>query len=158
MIIFGFSDQEKARKAFRCFSASALLIMIIFTAALAARGERFTAYFQGNSYSVRAETDSDIRRFARFFNLAPEEEPSDVRTVTIPLKFNNYYSGYNALQEPLGLNLLHYQGCTCQLYTYRLSGTPELLHLLIFRNRIIGGDIADEKFDGGIFYLAKYKV
>ncbi len=158
MIIFGFSNQKKTVGIFRCFTVTALVVMVIFTVAIVMRGERMTAEYNGNVYSVKAETENDILRFAGFFGLDVEDKPLSVKNIIIPAEFNDVYSAYNDIQKLSGLDLVNYKGCLCRLYTYRISGSQELVHILVYGNRIIGGDVCDEKFGSRMYSFSEKKT
>ncbi len=73
--------------------------------------------------------------------------------VVIPEVFDSVYEEYNALQKSQGLNLEKYRGKTVMRYTYALEsedGEQQYATLLIYKNRIIGGDITTSGENGRV--------
>ncbi|MBQ7288114.1 MAG: DUF4830 domain-containing protein [Clostridia bacterium] len=73
--------------------------------------------------------------------------------VVIPQKFNDVYTEYNELQKEQGFDLLQYRGQTVKQYIYHVlnheSGSEYVyLHLLVFKDRVIGGDISSTELNG----------
>lgn len=78
--------------------------------------------------------------------------------VIIPEEFDSVYEEYNALQKSQGLNLEKYKGKTVMRYTYVLNEEGEnksYATLLIYKNRIIGGDITTLGENGQVARLEK---
>ncbi|HPE96167.1 MAG TPA: DUF4830 domain-containing protein [Bacillota bacterium] len=66
-------------------------------------------------------------------------------TVRLPDEFDSAYSAYNALQQSQGLDLTRFCGKEITRYTYTVTNVSEgetiLATLLVYRDRLIGGDI-----------------
>ena len=67
-------------------------------------------------------------------------------TVTIPREFDKVFAAYNEMQRGQGLDLSTYSGKTVERYTYTVTNYENyegtvLANLLIYRGRVIGGDI-----------------
>ena len=82
-----------------------------------------------------------------------EEEPADFREVVIPAEFNDVYTAYNAMQNAQGFDLKPYAGEKCMQYRYIVTNYPDcpdtvFATLLVFEDRIIGGDVSSEAADG----------
>jgi len=65
-------------------------------------------------------------------------------TVTIPSPFDAVYESYNALQNAQGFDLLRYRGKEVQRFRYPVTGDfgEGVATLLVYKNRIIGGDLS----------------
>lgn len=78
-----------------------------------------------------------------------------VQEVLIPSDFNDVYQNYAQMQSQQGFHLEKYRGKRVKLATYTVLNTQEGVeleaNLLIFRNRIIAGDITSLS-DGGTAY------
>ena len=80
-----------------------------------------------------------------------EEEEAEV---TIPKRFDEVYERYNELQLSQGLDLSRYRGRKCMRYTYRVTNFPDgksgevRLNLLVYKGKIIGGDVCSLGLDG----------
>ena len=66
------------------------------------------------------------------------------------MKFDAVTQKYNDLQKSQGFNLEKYKNKTVKRYTYTVSGLPDnmslpedgvLLTLLVYKDKIIGGDL-----------------
>ncbi len=75
------------------------------------------------------------------------------QNVLIPEQFDAVYNNYNNLQKSAGMNLEKYRGKTAVMYTYTLKGYKShegtvYLHLLVYNDRLIGGDICSAEING----------
>lgn len=91
--------------------------------------------------------------FLNAFGWEVTEDPVAIEEIIIPEKFNNIYEEYNKLQKSQDLDLTKYQGKTVRRYTYEVlnyPGTEETVYanLLIYKNRIIGGDVCSAQYKG----------
>ena len=77
------------------------------------------------------------------------------REVTIPAEFDKVFAGYNELQKAQGLDLSKYKKKTVTRYTFTVTnydgydGTV-YANVLVYRNRVIGGDICSADVSGFI--------
>ena len=105
------------------------------------------------------ETNEDRIEFLKGFGWDVEETPTEICEVTIPVEFDSLYKKYNNIQKNEGLDLEKYKGKTVKKYTYLVknyeyNGTV-FANLLIYRDRVIGGDIASAKADGFLHGFTK---
>ena len=91
------------------------------------------------------ESSEDRIAFLRQFGWDVEPEARDIQQITIPVKFDPIYEKYNDLQIKEGLNLKNYKGKTVKKYTYLVNNHSYegvvYANVLIYKNRVIGGDI-----------------
>lgn len=103
------------------------------------------------------DTVEDQLSFLRELGHDPDPNPVYAGEVVIPEVFDSVYETYNQLQKAQGLNLEKYKGKTVQRYTYALTpasdesaageqsdgpvGEVRYVTLLIYKSRVIGGDI-----------------
>ncbi len=110
---------------------------------------------------VAAATDEEGTTQISFENVRSEEErvaflaqfgwevdtpAKESTTVTIPAEFDKVFAAYNELQRAQGLDLSTYGGRVVERYTYTVKNYEGyegsvLANLLVFRGRVIGGDI-----------------
>lgn len=109
-----------------------------------------------------ASTEEERLHFISQLGLSVESDPSGVKEILIPEEFDQTYSEYNEIQKQCGLNLEHYKGCTVKKWTYTVTDYPGYedsksikLNLLIYKGRIIGGDICSVELDGFMKGLTK---
>lgn len=87
--------------------------------------------------------------------LEVSENEIDVKSVQIPKEFDEVFEKYNEMQKESGFNLERFQGKTVEMYTYEvlnMSNADDEIHanILIYKNKIIGGDVSSVKLDGFI--------
>ena len=73
-------------------------------------------------------------------------QPIATEELLIPKEFDDSYTGYLKLQEDQGFDLARYCGKRVKRYTYQLTNYPTQdepmqIALLIYKNRVIGGQI-----------------
>ncbi len=104
-------------------------------------------------------TNDDRIAFLKKYGWEVVTEPHEVAEVDIPVNFDAVYEKYNQLQIGEGLDLEKYKGKSVKRYTYLVSnydyeGTV-YANLLIYKDRVIGGDICSAKLDGFVHGLTK---
>ena len=109
----------------------------------------------GSVVYTGAKTNEGRIEFLRKFGWEVETTPKDEVSVTIPTEFDTVFSGYNELQKLQGLDLSKYKRKTVTRYTYVITNYPDydgrvFANLLIYRGKVIGGDICTESGDGFI--------
>ena len=81
-----------------------------------------------------------------------EPEPLEEQTVVIPRAFDGVYETYAQLQEAQGFDLAKYAGMEATRYTYRVlnhpSGDEVVADILVYRDRVIAGDVQSTALDG----------
>ena len=113
--------------------------------------------------SVRYDNVKDNEgRIAFLAQFGWEVEPNAVEstTVQIPAEFDKVFSAYNELQKKQGLDLSAHASRTVERYTYRVTNYADLdgtvyANLLIYRGRVIGGDICTADQNGFIHGFQK---
>ena len=101
----------------------------------------------------------DVSKFLAQFGWQTDEKPEEMGTVTIPDTFDKGFAAYNELQKEQGLNLSKYRGKEVTRYTFRVSNYEGydgkvLANVLVYRNRVIGGDICSADASGFIHGFA----
>ena len=81
-------------------------------------------------------------------------------TVTIPAEFDKVFAGYNELQKTQGLDLSKYKKKELIRYTFEVTnyegheGTV-YANVLVYRNRVVGGDICSADLSGFVHGFEK---
>ena len=137
-----------------CVALLLLVALVAFVPELqpvAAAGE-ITEEAQLISYE-NVESAADGVTFLAQFGWEVDPSPEEQTTVAIPAQFDKIFSAYNEIQRAQGLDLSAYSGRTVQRYTFRVTnyegyeGTV-LANLLVFRGRVIGGDVCAAQSQG----------
>lgn len=106
----------------------------------------------GISYTKIYE-NSDRLAFIRQFGWEVSETPLESVEVSVPETFDTVYLGYNEMQKEQGLNLAKYKGKTVMRYTYEVANYPDYdgkvyLSLLVYKNKVVGGDVCSADVNG----------
>lgn len=111
----------------------------------------FALTLGGRAVTVSAEvknikTNDD--RLAYLSGLGWQVSPQPIATeeLLIPEEFDDSYQSYLALQSGQGFDLTQYRGKRVKRYTYQLTNYPTQtepvqISLLIYKNRVVGGQI-----------------
>ena len=100
------------------------------------------------------KTEDERQSFISSLGWEIPPAPEEVSEVTIPKKFDEIYERYNELQLSQGLDLKRYRGKDCERYIYRVLNFPGsdnievMLNLLVYKGKIIGGDVCSLGLDG----------
>ncbi len=113
-------------------------------------------------YDLRAGTEDERGRFFRQFSVEVDPESKTVRELVIPQPLDDVYAGYNDLQMKQGFDLMPYGGKRVKCYTYDVlnappknGGGPVRATILVYRGKVIGGDIASASFKGSMETLIR---
>ena len=106
---------------------------------------------KGDMSNVAANEDRIA--FLESYGWSVESQPISQTEVVIPREFDEVYSEYNGLQKKQGLNLEKYRGKSVMLYTYKVTNAEDdaYANLLIYKNRVIGGDVSSASPDGFVY-------
>ncbi len=115
------------------------------------------------SGSVRYDkvySNSDRVEFIAGFGWQVAQTPIEEVTVSIPAEFDTVYIGYNDIQKSQGLNLAKYKGKEVVRYTYEVTNYEGYegkvyVNLLVYRNKIVGGDVCSADSSGFIHGFSK---
>lgn len=100
-----------------------------------------------------AETEEERLNFLAYYGWQTDGAPREFYEVTLPKKFDRVYENYNDLQKSQGFDLTRWRGKTVMKYSYRITNYEGYegdvyATLLVYKNRVIGGDIASAALDG----------
>ena len=136
-----------------------LLICILILAAIAAvvlvltgSGRKAQA---ASLPKLTAKVKSNEQRVSYLQGLGWEvsQTPLEEQEVTIPKTFNEIYTSYNELQKAQGFDLTDYAGLRVTRYTYEDRNYPDasdtvVADLLVYKHKVIGGDVQSTALDG----------
>lgn len=102
--------------------------------------------------TLSAKTDEERVQFLQSFGWEVQPQPAEVMELTIPETFDGVYEEYNEIQQRQGMDLANYKGKRVKRWTYEITNYPEepkvVANLLVYEDRIIGGDISTVRLDG----------
>lgn len=106
---------------------------------------------RSDANAVNAAVNENRVDFISQLGLAVDKENYFVKSVIIPTNFNDVYLQYNELQKTAGYNLEEYAGKTVTQYTYYIEDSDtEKVNLLVYNQKIIGGDISSARLNGSM--------
>ena len=129
----------------RLLAASAAALCCVF-AVLA-----FTLTLGGRAVAASAEvknvkTNDDRLAYLNGLGWQVSPQPLATEELLIPEEFGDSYQGYLKLQADQGFDLTQYRGKRVKRYTYQLTNYPSQaepvqIALLIYKDRVVGGQI-----------------
>lgn len=108
-----------------------------------------------SSAGIDGSTNYNRVMYLESLGVSVDDSNVSAKEIVIPETFCEIYKEYNSLQKKAGFNLIYFKNKTATLYTYDLCNKQEQAHLIVYKNEIIGGDIADMNVNGGMRPLVK---
>ena len=142
-----------------CLALATLVALIAFVPELQPVSAEPGEQTQTINYD-KIKSNEDRIAFLGQFGWQVEATPTESTTVTIPAEFDKVFASYNELQRRQGLDLSSFASRTVERYTYKITnyegydGTVQA-NLLVFRGRVIGGDICAADTNGFIHGFSK---
>ena len=136
-----------------CVALTVLITLIAFVPTYGALAVSKNASEVSYSYD-KVRSAEDAANFLTQFGWEIDREPTEIKTVTVPAEFDKVFSAYNEIQKAQGLNLLRYRGKEVTRYSFRIlnyedTTLPVYANVLVYRNRVIGGDVYSSDFVKG---------
>ena len=105
------------------------------------------------------KTNEDRVAFLEGYGWQVAEEPLAVEELLIPEEMDESYDSYLSLQAGQGFDLEQCAGKRVKRYTYEITNYPTgeagvQANLMLFRNRVIGGEVLSPQMDGFLHGLA----
>jgi hypothetical protein len=125
----------------------AVIIVAVIVAA-ASRGATKEA-----SLTSVVKTNEERVEYLKGLGWQVSDEPIDEQIITIPSEFDEVYTEYNELQKTQGFDLTKYAGLEATRYTYEVTNYPDtadrvVADIIVYRNRIVAGDVQSTALDG----------
>lgn len=144
----------KASKNKLAAAAIAITAVVATAIVLAGRVGQPVAKDDG-AVNYKAENSEQRIAFISQFGWKVSEEPSEVREVLIPEKFEDGYTEYAEMNKAQNLDLEIYKGLRAKRWTYDVLNYPSKedsgavqINLLIYNGRVIGGDVSSLESGG----------
>lgn len=144
-----------------CVALTALITMIAFIPSYDGGGMEYIT--TGNEKEInydKIKTDADRVKFLEQFGWKVIPTPVESVKITIPDEFDKIFMGYNEIQKRQGLDLSKYKRKDVMRYTYEISNYEGeegkvYANIIVYRNRVIGGDVCAARADGFIHGFEK---
>ena len=103
----------------------------------------------------KVKTNDDRVGFLAQFGWQVKPEPVESAEITIPSSFDKIFVGYNEIQKKQGLDLSKYKNKEAMRYTYEVTNYPDYdgtvyATVIVYRNKVIGGDVCSADVKGFI--------
>ena len=143
-----------------CVALTVLITLIAFVPTYSVSGGSTDADAEVSYSYDKIKTVSDAAAFLSQFGWKVDSTPAEIKTVTIPSEFDKVFAAYNELQKAQGLNLSKYKSREVTRYTFRVTNYPEyegnvFANVLVYRNRVIGGDVCSADATGFVHGFEK---
>ena len=143
-----------------CVALTTLITMIVF---IPEYDGDLTELSTSGDVEIRydkVKTNEDRIAFLRQFGIEVESAPKESVEVTIPENFDKVFTGYNEIQKRQGLDLSKYKNKKVMRYTYvvkNYEGEEGVVYanVLVYRNKVIGGDVCSADVTGFIHGFEK---
>lgn len=146
-----------------CVALVSLITLIAFIPTYTAGDPGADTDTSAQTVSINYEKirdNEDRVEFLSQFGWEVEDDPLETVEVVIPTEFDTIFAGYNEIQKAQGLDLAKYKKKTVTRYTYEVTNYPGYsgtvhANVIVYRNRVIGGDICTADMDGFIHGFEK---
>lgn len=144
-----------------CVALTVLITLIAFVPTYAISNQVDTDADANVQYSYdKIKNSTDAANFLAQFGWEVEGTPVEEKTVTIPTEFDKIFASYNELQKSQGLDLTKYRGKDVTRYTFVIKNYEGYegtvwANVLVYRKRVIGGDICSADVSGFVHGFEK---
>ncbi len=102
---------------------------------------------------TNAKNNADRLVFIKSLGYDIINNEPDTKTVNIPEVFYDVYKNYNTMQQSAGYDLSLFKGCEVTIYTYNINPPSDytgecVVNLIVYKDRIIGGDVSSAALGG----------
>lgn len=173
MFIYSFKASSIKFFGIICVALAALIALIALVPAYAGTDDTPAGVLEGQSpeaetgvtvsYTYDKVKSADAAaRFLSQFGWVVDAGSAETVEVTIPAEFDKIFAGYNELQKSQGLDLSKYKKKVVTRYTFAVTNYADYegdvyANVLVYRGRVIGGDICSADVNGFIHGFEKLK-
>jgi hypothetical protein len=135
-----------------CVALAALITLIAFVPTYVASSAQ-TGTDGGEISYDKVRSVEDAQKFLAQFGWEVDAATAKTVQVSMPSEFDKVFTGYNELQKRQGLDLSKYRNREVTRYTFTVTNYKNydgtvLANVLVYRNRVIGGDICSADVTG----------
>lgn len=136
-----------------CLSLALLVTLIAFIPTLADNSVSVGASAGTDISYDKVKSSSDVVNFLSQFGWTVNGAAMESGEATIPEEFDKVFAGYNQIQKEQGLDLTKYKKKKVMRYTCEITNYPNyegrvLANVLVYKNKVIGGDICSADASG----------
>lgn len=145
-----------------------VLVAVILLAVCLSNSDKIPGSENSNAAQPQQTAPSELRTnddrvaFLASFGWEVAEEPVQTQEVRIPTDPSEVFERYNDLQISQGFDLHDYAGKSVKRYVYEIQNYPSgedtyYATLLVYKNAVIGGDVASSAQGGTMHSLCMPK-
>ena len=160
MFIYSFHANTIKFFAVICLALTALIALVAFVPTYVT-GEEYALVGIDASYNYeKIKSNEDRINFIKQFGWEVDAQPLKEQEVTIPKEFDKIFAAYNEIQRKQGLDLSSFKKKNVMRYTYTVTNYPDYdgevyINILVYRNKVIGGDVCSADVNGFIHGFEK---
>ena len=159
--MFVYSMKASTLKFFAILGV-ALIAVVALTVLVPTYTVMTTSAIAEKNESIRFDgikTNEDRIDFLEQYGWTVESTPIEEVEVTVPREFDKVMMTYNEIQKQQGLDLSKYAKKTMMRYTYKVTNYPDYAgtvytNILVYKNRVVAGDICSSDANGFIHTLS----
>ncbi len=142
-----------------CVALVALITLIAFVPTYGEAVDQTVSKDTEINYD-KIKTNEDRINFLSQFGWEVKPDAITATEVKVPSEFDKIFTGYNELQRRQGLDLSKYKKKSVMRYTYEVTnykGYDGVVYasIIVYRNKVIGGDICSADPNGFIHGFEK---
>lgn len=123
-----------------------IIVLAVFSFPAVRREISFPTLSVLKEHPIKTPDNKSRISFLQSYGWQVSDEPIEIVHVVIPQTFGKVYQNYNEIQKKQGFDLLPFCGKEVSRYTYEIKNYPQKekyirANLLVYRNRVIGGDV-----------------
>ena len=139
-----------------CVALAGLIALIAFVPKYVSGGVVMTGAEAKNYSYDKIKSADDVAEFLAQFGWEVDRKSMECAEVTIPDEFDKIFAGYNEIQKSQGLDLSKYKKKKMTRYTFVVSNYDGYdgkvyANVLVFRNKVVAGDICSAEITGDAF-------
>lgn len=140
-----------------CVALAGLIALIAFVPNYVSDGAVMTGGTATKAYSYdKVKSIDDAAAFLSQFGWEVDPKSAETAEITIPDEFDKIFAGYNEIQKSQGLDLSKYKKKKMTRYTFVISNYDGYdgevyANVLVYRNKVVGGDICSAEITGNAF-------
>ena len=143
-----------------CVALAALITLIAFVPTYIGDSTQTGAEQSKEISYDKVKSVEDAQKSLSQFGWEVDAAQAKTVQVTVPSEFDKVFVGYNELQKRQGLDLSKYRNKSITRYTFPVTNYPDYegtvyANVLVYRNRVIGGDICSADVTGFIHGFEK---
>ncbi len=150
--MFIFTTKFNRRKA--VFGVVVLAIILIAIILIAGSTDRADSNAKETAALAAVVKNNDQRvKYLNSLGWEVEKTALEEQKVVIPREFPDVYKKYNEIQLAQGFDLSKYAGTEATRYTYKVLNYPDdgshiVADIIVYRNKVIAGDVQSNALDG----------